>query len=287
MDLRLPHTHDPRPAGPSSTDASGSYRAPAEPSRDLYSVTREQRTADPAGAGAGRSTPRTRASRPTRATVTWARNGRDSGAYQPPATSALDSTDWIRAMAPPGSDSATASTRGRRAGSHSASPNAESAAGSPATTPHAAAIDRSHAPGVSPGSTASRADPRDARDAAPGTSPTISDRHRANASRAADGQLEGDEQPGGRLASGGSPGAPRRSRPLGPGGGLGQRGLRLHEQPADQVHRHRGRAVADVGPAPRQQRPPRDPRRRLSGTPRSRRCRPACPRCRRRDRRSR
>ena len=44
--------------------------------------------------------------------MTWGRNGRDSGAYQPPATSAADSVACKPTKAPSGSESETASTRG-------------------------------------------------------------------------------------------------------------------------------------------------------------------------------
>lgn len=67
----------------------------------------------------GSSVARRRARAETRATVTWGKNARFSGVYQPPSARAVQTADWIRASALEESSSLTPSTRGRRGGSHS------------------------------------------------------------------------------------------------------------------------------------------------------------------------
>ena len=80
-------------------------------------------------------------------------------------------------------------TRGRRAGNHSAFPNPESATGSPATTPHAAAITSISSSGREPRKHSVACRSSGCTNRSPPTSPATDERHPTNASRAASGSL--------------------------------------------------------------------------------------------------
>ena len=211
--LPAPAARRGRPAG-----AASSGRASAR-----WPQTARMEAAARRGRDGARRSPRF-----TRARVRWGQNGRFSGRYQRPPPTHPTPAPWSASARPSSSSSASANRRGARGGS--ARTSAARSVGRPQSPrppqrpPPRAAPPRSRP--ASPGRRVSRAGRRPGPGADPPGPRSDSSRQAASAARARVREVERNEHARSRDRS--------------------EREVLPAQQPAQHVHRHGGRAVADL-----------------------------------------